>query len=147
MADCPEFWRNRSIKINLMNLKDEGYLKNLKISAFIAIGFDLIVGISSIVLVWKFSMREAYSFLCERSNFNSYDDKLGPWLLFGLSLGPFSPFTGFGKFKFILTKIILFAMPLIDTCTGKGNNSDPTIYGGYSSIKQKAFEGGQSRSS
>ena len=119
MADCPEFWRNRSIEINLMNLKDEGYLKNLKISAFIAIGLDLIAGISSFVIVWKFTkMRELY---------NKSTDELGPWSLFGQSLGPFSPFTGFGKFKFILTNIILFAMPLIDTCTGKGDSSGPMI--------------------
>ena len=118
MADCPAFWRNRSIEINLMNLEDEGYLKNLKISAFIAISFDLIVGIGSGVLVWKFSMQEVYK---------KCSDKLGPWSLFGRSLGPFSPFTGFGKVKFIITKIILFAMPLIDTCTGKGDSSGPMI--------------------
>ena len=111
MADCPEFWRNRSIEINLMNLKDEGYLKNLQISAFIAISFDLIVGITAGVLVWHNSgMKETYE--------NSEN-----------KLGPFELFRGFGKFKFILTKIILgFGMPLIDTCTGKGNNSDPMIF-------------------
>ena len=120
MADCPPFWRSRKIEINSMNLKDQGYMKNLQISAFIAIGFDFIVGIGSFVLVWKFSnMRKLY---------NKSTDELGPWSLFGRSLGPFSPFTGFGKFKFILTKIILgLGMPLFDTCTGKGNNSDPMI--------------------
>ena len=132
MADCPEFWRNRSIKINLMNLKDEGYLKNLKISAFIALGFDLIVGIGSAVLVWKYSdMRMLY---------NKCSDELGPWSLpcsgpwplfgpwslFGRPVGPFTPWAGFGKFKFLLFTIILgFGMPLIDTCTGKSNHSDP----------------------
>ena len=30
IADCPAFWRNRTVKINLMNLKDGDYPKNLK---------------------------------------------------------------------------------------------------------------------
>ena len=100
MADCPPFWRNRSIKINQMNLKDQGYLKNLKISSFIAIGLDLIVGVSSGVLIWRYSdMKKVY----KRT-------------------------LGFGKFKFILTTIIFgFGMPLFDTCTGKRNYSGPKI--------------------
>ena len=110
MADCPPFWRSRKIEINSMNLKDQGYMKNLQISAFIAIGFDFIVGITTGVLVWRYSdMKEIYK--------NSED-----------KLGPFELFPGFGKFKFILTKIILgLGMPLFDTCTGKGIHSDPMI--------------------
>ena len=110
MADCPAFWRNRSIEINLMNLRDQGYLKSLKISAIIAIGFDFIVGITTGVLVWRYSdMKKVYK--------NSEDQ-----------LGPLELCRGFGKFKFILFTIILgLGMPLFDTCTGKGNNSDPTI--------------------
>ena len=93
-----------------MNPEDQGYLKNLKISAFIAIGLDLIVGISSGVLVWRYSnMKEVYE--------NSVD-----------KLGPLKLCRGFGRFKFILFDIIVgFGMPLFDTWTGKGNNSDPMI--------------------
>ena len=97
-----------------MNSEDQGYLKNLKISAFIAIGLDLIVGISSGVLVWRYSnMKEVYE--------NSVD-----------KLGPLKLCRGFGRFKFILFDIIVgFGMPLIDTCTGKSNHSDPMIWSNF----------------
>ena len=90
IADCPAFWRNRTVKINLMNLKDGDYPKNLKKTAFIAIGLDLFVGIGLTVLIFRYILKKVE----EES--------------------------GFGKFRFILTKfILLFAMPLIDTCTGE----------------------------
>ena len=127
MAKCPEFWRSNKIKINLLNMKDEGYMDNIQISAFVAIGLDLLVGIGSFVIVWRFSeIREVYK--------NSEDELgpwsfpsfvpwplLGPWSLFGCSVGPFKPFNGFGRLKFILFKVVLaFGMPLVDTITGKG---------------------------
>ena len=81
MANCPTFWRNRTIKINLMNLKDE----NLQTSAFIAIGLDLFVGIGFVLIC-----------CCTLINMEE-------------------------SFKIILTRVIfVIAIPLIDTCTGKG---------------------------
>ena len=92
IADCPSFWRNRTVKINLMNLKDGDYPKNLKITAFIAIGLDLFVGICFTVLVLRYIPKKE----------------------------EYQTSSGFGKFRFILTKfILLFAMPLIDTCTSE----------------------------
>ena len=102
MAQCPEFWRLHKIKINLLNMKDEGYMDNIQISAYVAIGLDLFVGIGSFLVVWRFSeMRLVYIYS---------EDKCGPFYLF----------VGFGKMKFILFKIILaFGMPLVDTIMGK----------------------------
>ena len=113
MADCPEFWHSHKIKINLLNMEDERYMENIQISAYVAIGLDLLVGISSIVIVLCFSkMRFVYG---------DSSDELGPWSLFGCSVGPFKPFDGFGKMKFILLKIILaFGLPLSDTVLGMG---------------------------
>ena len=103
MAECPEFWRSKKIKINLLNMKDEDYIDNMQISAYVAIGLDLLVGIGSFLVVWRFSqLRLVYR--------RSHD-----------KCGPFELFVGFGKMKFILFKIILaFGMPLADTITGKG---------------------------
>ena len=79
MAKCPEFWRSNKIKINLLNMKDEGYMDNIQISAYVAIGLDLLVGIGSFVIVWRFSeMREVYE--------NSKNG-CGPWSLFGCNVG------------------------------------------------------------
>ena len=93
-------------------MKDEDYMDNMQISAYVAIGLDLLVGIGSFLVVWRFSkMRKVY----EKS-----EDKFGPWSLFGCSIGQFELFVGFGKMKFILFKIILaFGMPLVDTIMGK----------------------------
>ena len=112
MAECPEFWRSQKIKINLLNMKDEGYMDNIQISAYVAIALDLLVGIGSFWIVWCFTkMRRVY----RRS-----EDECGPWSLFGCSIGPFELFVGFGKMKFILFNIILaFGMPLVDTIMGK----------------------------
>ena len=61
IAGCPEFWRSHKIKINLLNMKDEGYMDNIQISAYVAIGLDLLVGIGSFLIVWRFSaMRLVY---------------------------------------------------------------------------------------
>ena len=77
MAECPEFWRSHKIKINLLNMKDEGYMDNIQISAYVAIGLDLLVGIGSFLVVWRFSaMRRVYK-----------DSGCGPWSLFGCNVG------------------------------------------------------------
>ena len=79
MAKCPEFWRSNKIKIDLFNMKDEGYMDNIQISAYIAIGLDLLVGIGSFVIVWRFSkMRKVYE---------DSEDECGPWSLFGCNVG------------------------------------------------------------
>ena len=93
MNECPAFWRNRKVKINLLNMKDEEYMKNIRISAFIAIGMDLLVGIGSFIIIWRYTnLRKMWS----------------------VSGG------GFGKLKFFIMKILLaFGMPIVDTVLGK----------------------------
>ena len=102
MNECPAFWRNQKIKINLLNMKDEHYMDNIRMSAFIAIGMDLLVGIGSFLLIWYGSdMPTVYK--------NSKD-----------KLGRFTLFAGFGRFKFFITKILIgFGLPLVDTALGK----------------------------
>ena len=53
MADCPPFWQSRKIEINLLNMKDEEYMDNIRMSAFIAIGMDIVVGIGSFIFIWR----------------------------------------------------------------------------------------------
>ena len=112
MADCPKFWKSTKIQINELNMGEEDYMDNIEVSAYIAAVLDILVGIGSFLIVWKFSkMRLVY---------NKSEDKLGPWTLFGCTVGPFSPFVGFGKFKFVVLKIILaFGVPALDTIMGK----------------------------
>ena len=122
MADCPEFWRNRTIQINLMNLKDGDYPKNIKKSAFIAIGLDLFIVIGFAVRVLL-------------------DLKKTEAVIGRDELGPFKVCRGFGKFKLFLTKFIfLFEIPLIDTCTGE-KKCFHNFFGVYLIIIQKAVEG------
>ena len=53
MADCPQFWQNRKIEINLLNMKDEEYMNNIQVSAYIAIGMDLLVVLNQLhFIVW-----------------------------------------------------------------------------------------------
>ena len=112
MADCPPFWQTRKIEINLLNMKDEEYMDNIQLSAFVAIALDLLVGIGSFLFVWNFSNMPAF--------FRNSKDEVGPWSKFGCTIGPFTPFVGFGKVYFVITKIFLgFGMPLADTVTGK----------------------------
>ena len=94
---------------------EEDYMDNIQISAYIAIVLDILVGIGSFLIVWKFSeMRWVFY------NRELVNDELGPWSLFGCTVGPFSPFVGFGKFKFVVLKIILaFGVPALDTIMGK----------------------------
>ena len=102
MADCPQFWQTRKIEINLLNMKDEEYMDNIQVSAFIAIALDLLVGIGSFIIIWRTTnLRTMWS--------NSKD-----------KLGPLKMCRGFGAFKFFITKIVLgFGMPLVDTALGK----------------------------
>ena len=85
-------------------------MKNIQVSSYVGIALDVIVEIVVFYYVWYGGMRVVY--LCS-------EDELGPWLLCGRSYGPFRPFRGFGKFKFILIKIILgFGLSFADTITG-----------------------------
>lgn len=112
---CPSFWQKNKIKIKLLDLREKGYMENIASSAYVAIGIDLFVGISFFVLIWRKSNLKAV--------YMKSKDELGPWVLFGrCSVGPFRFFTGFGKIRFMLTKIIIgFGMPLIDTISGASN--------------------------
>ena len=92
MANCPQFWQTRKIEINLLNMKDEEYMDNIRMTAFIAIGMDIAVGIGSFIYIWRTTGL--------------------PTML--------SNSRGFAKFKFLIMKIVLgFGMPLADTASGK----------------------------
>ena len=102
MADCPRFWQTRKIEINLLNMKDEEYMDNIQVSAYIAIALDLLVGIGSFIFIWRTSDL--------RTIWSKSEDKLGPMKMC----------RGFGKIKFFITKIFLgFGMPLVNTALGK----------------------------
>ena len=110
MADCPPFWQTRKIEINLLNMKDEKYMDNIQLSAYIAIAIDLLVGIGSGLIVWNFSNMPAF--------FRNSKDEVGPWSKFGCTIGPYTPFVGFGKVYFVITKIFI-GFGMIDTASGK----------------------------
>ena len=87
-------------------------MDNIRMSAFIAISLDLLVGIGSFLYVWNRSDMQTV--------FRNSKDEVGPWSLFGCTIGPFIPFAGFGRFKFFVTKILIgFGLPLVDTVLGK----------------------------
>ena len=93
MADCPQFWQTRKVEINLLNMKDEEYMDNIKVSAYIAIALDLLVGIGSFIFIW-----------CTTGFRDMWRNSGG----------------GFGKFRFFITKIVIgFGMPLVNTALGK----------------------------
>ena len=82
MADCPKFWKSTKIQINVLNMGEEDYMDNIEISAYIAVGLDILVGIGGFLIVWKSSeMRLVYN---DKERVN---DELGPWSLFGCNLG------------------------------------------------------------
>ena len=82
MADCPEFWKSTKIQINVLNMGEEDYMDNIEISAYIAVGLDILVGIGGFLIVWKYSkMREVYN------DSELVNDELGPWSLFGCNVG------------------------------------------------------------
>lgn len=113
MVDCPVFWQTRKVEIKLLNMQEEDYMDHLQISAFIAIGIDFLVGFGSFLIVWNYSNMPLV--------YKKSIDELGPWSKFGCTIGPFTPFRGFGKIKFVIMKIILgFGLPLSDTALGKG---------------------------
>ena len=90
---------------------NEDYMKNIQVSSYVGIALDVVVEIVVFIIVWQGGLRWVYK---------SSKDELGPWLLCGRSYGPFRPFRGFGKFKFILIKIILgFGLSFADTITGE----------------------------
>ena len=87
-----------------MNLTDVESVNINSIAAYIAIGLDSLVGIVSFILVWRYSdMPRVYR--------NSKDKLCGHFI-----------FRGFGKMKFIITKIIIgFGfISHLDTIMGKG---------------------------
>ena len=92
MSKCPEFWRNRKVKINLLNMKDEKYMDHIQLSAYIAVTLDLVFGIGLFIYIWRTTgLRSIWR--------NS---------------------RGFAKFKFFFTKIFLgLGMSLFDTASGK----------------------------
>ena len=113
--DCPEFWQNNKININVLNMRKEDYMKNIQISSYVGIALDVIVEIVAFYFVW-FGLKYSWGM---RGLYRDSNDELGPWLLCGRYYGPFRPFRGFGKFKFILIKIILgFGLSFADTITG-----------------------------
>ena len=82
MADCPKFWKSTKIQINVLNMGEEDYMDNIEISAYIAVVLDILVGIGSFLIVWRYSdMRKVYN------NRELVNDELGPWSLFGYNLG------------------------------------------------------------
>ena len=82
MADCPEFWKSTKIQINVLNMGEEDYMDIIEISAYIAAVLDILVGIGSFLIVWRYSeMRKVYN------NRELVNDELGPWSLFGCNLG------------------------------------------------------------
>ena len=102
MANCPPFWQTQKIQINLLSMKDAEYMDNIKMSAFIAIVMDLLVGIGSFIYIWRYTNL--------RTIWRKSEDKLGPLKMC----------RGFGKIKFFITKILFgFGMPLLDTALGK----------------------------
>ena len=89
---------------------NENYMKNIQVSAYVGIALDVIVEIFMFYHIWQGGMRYVYRLS---------EDEIGPWALFGRSYGPFKPFAGFGKMKFILTKIIFgVGLSFADTITG-----------------------------
>ena len=95
-----------------MNLKNADYMDNIQVAAYIAIGLDLFVGILSLVLNWRYALKD---------HFKNSKDTLGPYKMFcGFKLGPFQMCRGFGKAKFLVFTIIIgFGKPLTDTISGK----------------------------
>ena len=116
--DCPQFWQNNKIKINVLNMGNEDYMKNIQVSSYIGIALDVIVEIVVFYYVWRGKWYYIEGGM--RGVYRNSKDELGPWLLCGRRYGPFRPFRGFGKFKFILIKIILgFGLSFADTITGE----------------------------
>ena len=88
MTDCPRFWQTRKIEINLLNMKDEEYMDNIQVSAYIAIALDLLVGIGSFIIIWRTTGLPTIWSKCK--------DEVGPWSLFGCIIGRPSSAEGTG---------------------------------------------------
>ena len=96
---------------------NEDYMKNIQVSSYVGIALDVVVEIVFFIIVWR--GRNKYESDGMRGVYRNSKDELGPWLLCGRYYGPFRPFRGFGKVKFILIKIILgFGLSFADTITG-----------------------------
>ena len=50
--DCPQYWQDHKIKINVLNMGNENYMKNIQISSYVGIALDLCVGITFFILIW-----------------------------------------------------------------------------------------------
>ena len=88
---CSTFWRENKVKIKLVNMGEDGYMENIQASAYVAIAFDVLVGICIFVTVWRQTNMQKI--------FNDSKDEYGPWT-FGyylIKVGPFKCFSGFGS--------------------------------------------------
>ena len=93
---------------------EDGYMENIQASAYVAIAFDVLVGICIFVTVWRQTNMQKI--------FNDSKDEYGPWTFcyYLIKVGPFKCFSGFGKMHFIIFKVILkFGLPMMDTISGK----------------------------
>ena len=54
-ADCPVFWRDKKIKINLLNMTNEDYIDNIQLLAYVGLGINVLVSIACFVIVWRYS--------------------------------------------------------------------------------------------
>ena len=105
---CPVFWKDKKIKINLLNFQNASYISDIEVTAFIGIGIDVVASVIIFCLVWRYSnMRVVY---------NNNNGGFGPWSIFGRTVGPF--FSHFGKTRFILKIIFTFGSPLMDSILG-----------------------------
>ena len=102
--DCPIFWRDKKIKINLLNMANEDYIDNIQLLAYVGLGINILVSIACFVLIWRFSRIST-----------AYKQENGP--LFEICGRKILP--GYAKIKFAFFKIILvFVWPLVDSVLG-----------------------------
>ena len=112
--DCPIFWQSKKIEIKLRNIENDYYLKNIQISAYIAIVIDVLVGIVSLIINWRFS-----DFKTIYRNIRTDEVGLCNWTLPLVKLIlAFLNSTGLRKMKFIFTIILVFVTPMINTIFG-----------------------------
>ena len=114
IADCPKFWRDKKIKINVLNITNENYIENIQKLAYIGLGINVLVSIACFIIVWRYSRISI-----------AYKNTNGPFF----ELGGRQILPGFGKVKFVLVKIILvFGWPLVDSILGKTLTAVMTYY-------------------
>ena len=103
--DCPEFWQNNKININVLNMGNEDYMKNIQISSYVGITLAVIVEIVAFYYTWRGA---------------SYYDEDNDLMVYGGMRTVFKNKSLCGKIKFIFIKIIIgFGLSFADTITGK----------------------------